>query len=119
MSGSGQMNIQEAVLAVVREHCAIQRWAYTPDMIINGRPGFAGEEAEELIYAAAAKIGLTQEEAERSFPYGTYFEPQISLSFWPFLLVQRLFRRPTTYQPLTARGFAELLAKLRQEAHPA
>ena len=74
-----------------------------------------------MIYAAADKISLSRDEVERFFPYGTYFEPEISLSMWPFLLVKRLFTprwQPPAYQPLTAQGFADLLIQLKQNPTP-
>lgn len=108
-------SLQDTVLQVIQQHCLTQRLPYAPDMLINGRPGFSGEEAEDLIYAAAEKIGLTREEVEHSFPFGTYFEPETSLSLWPVLLAGRLFRQSPTYQLLTAVAFAELLVSFKQE----
>jgi hypothetical protein len=46
---------------------------------------FPGEDAAELIYFAAGRIGIPHAVLNRGFPFITYFEPD-TLFFRPFVL---------------------------------
>lgn len=95
---------EEKILAAIRIECEALRLNFTPDVVLNGERGFFGEDAEALIYAAADAIGLARNIVDERFPYDVYFEPERSVSAWPFA------RRSTKpVPPLTARQLAEIL----------
>ena len=116
------MTDRDQVLAIIRDHCIGMRITYDPEMLVNGDKGFYGEDAEDLIYAAAERINLPRDEVDRRFPYWKYFEPEAGPAMWPFQLVKLLFKPrfiPPTYEPLTAAAFADLMVSLKQNAGPA
>jgi hypothetical protein len=111
------MTVEDDVLDVVRKFCEDIDVTYTPDVVVNGRAYFLGEDAEDLIYAAADRIGFPRAEVHRHFPFGTYFEPETPFSplLGLLLLAKRIFGRPELQRPpLTALAFARLLADLKR-----
>ena len=109
------MTDEDGVLEVVRKYCEYINVTYKPDVVVNGREYFYGEDAEDLINAAADRIGLAREEAYRRLPYAAYFEPEINPLLGLVLLSRRIFRRPDPQRPpLTALAFARLLANLKR-----
>jgi hypothetical protein len=111
-------DLESAVLAVVHRHCQAAGIACSPDARIDF---FHGEDAEDLIYEAAARIGVQRSEVDRHFPFAAYFEPEGNIARLPFVMAARLFRRgPTvTREPLTALGLARLLVGLRHRMRAA
>lgn len=87
-----------------------------PDRVINGKEGFTGEEAEELIEAMAEAIGLPIDKLQRNFPFSTYFEPEFPLLFAPIIFIRRLFIGKKGQQditPLTGEGLIDLLFEIK------
>jgi hypothetical protein len=115
------MTVEDDVLDVVRKYCEAIRVTYTPDIVLNGPEYFLGEDAEELVYSAAERIGIPRAVVDRGFQFVTYFEPEIP--FFPpfvlFLMIKRalgLGRAPPQRPALTARAFARILADLKRTA---
>jgi hypothetical protein len=105
---------EEKILSAIRNACEALRLPFTPDVVLNGKRGFFGEDAEALIYAAAGAIGLSRNIVDEQFPYHVYFEPESSVSAWA------LTRRSTPpAQPLTARQLANILLEIGPKDKPA
>jgi hypothetical protein len=115
-SGSRMRPIEDDVLDVVRKYCKDNDRTYGPDIVLNSSEYFYGEEANNLINAAADRIGLAHEEAYRGLPYATYFVPERIFNFPTLILIilaKRIFGLEKQRPPLTALGFARLLADLK------
>jgi Leucine-rich repeat (LRR) protein len=113
-SGSRVRPVEDDVLDVVRKYCKDNDRTYGPDIVLNSSE--YGEEANNLINAAADRIGLAREEAYRGLPYATYFVPERIFNFPTLILIilaKRIFGLEKQRPPLTALGFARLLADLK------
>jgi hypothetical protein len=110
---------EDEILTVVRAHCEAVRRLYTPDVILNEI--FIGDDAADLIYEAADRIGLSRKILEQVFPFDTYFDPELPFCPpWYMVLMIGRYLGFASFQekpPLTARAFAVLLANLQGSAN--
>lgn len=103
--------LEQELTAVLRHYCSAIRLPYAPDVVLNNENGFYGEDAEELIYAAAKCVGLSKNKIDKDFPYDTYFGQEQNIALWPFTLIGYLFRRRSrpAHNSLTAQEFILLM----------
>lgn len=109
---------EERALDAVQRHC--ERWgvAYRPDMVLNGKDGFHGEEAGDLLRAVAAELGIPAERLETA-SLGRWFPEEESASLLPFVLLGRalgFLEADDDPEPLTATALAGIMASLKD--HP-
>jgi hypothetical protein len=104
----GRIEILEAIAA----QCEAIRLLFSSGMALSGKDGFYGEDAEALVYAAAAAAHLPRDIVDAHFPFATYFEPETKLSAWPFSWFGSRQDAKTTSPALPASGLADLLDEL-------